>query len=490
MESKGTTLPQIPQQGQDREALLKEMRTFADGDANWRDGKTWSLVYHLDDGHSQFIKDAYTTFFSENFLNPMAFKSLKRFETDVVRMTADLLQGDDKVVGTMTAGGTESILMAIKSYRDRARSLNKGGSKPNMIVPHSIHVAFDKAAKYFDVEIIKAPLDEHYAVDINAVRKLINRKTILLVGSAPAYPQGVVDPITELGQLAIEKGLPLHVDSCVGGFMLPFLRALGRDIPPFDFSVAGVTSISADVHKYGYAAKGASVILYKDMSYLRHQFFICHDFPGGIFASPAMLGTRPGGAIAAAWAAIMSIGFEGYKKIAADTVAISDALQQGINAIDGLQVLGVPAMSVFSYNSTHADVNIHAVGDQMEARGWHVDRQQKPDSLHAMVTPNHAQALDSYLCDLRESVETVRANPDLAYEGGAAMYGMVTRMPMKGMIQSNVLSMMEQMYSGTGEVPNMGSPSDGDEKPDLAMRLGTGALKLIDKLKGKGKGKP
>lgn len=475
----------LPETGQDTTQLLKEMQSIASSDANWRDGKTWSLVYHLGKEHDDFIKSAYMTFFSENFLNPMAFKSLKRFETEVVRMTADLLQGDDKVVGTMTAGGTESILMAIKTYRDRARALKQGGKRPNMIVPHSIHVAFDKAAKYFDVEIIKAPLGPDYAVDIAAVKKLINRNTILLVGSAPAYPQGVIDPIRALGQLAIEKGLPLHVDSCVGGFMLPFLRALGRDITDFDFSVPGVTSISADVHKYGYAAKGASVVLYRDMSYLRYQFFVCPDFPGGIFASPAMLGTRPGGAVAAAWAAMMSIGFEGYKKIAAETIAITDGLRDGINAIDGIEVLGNPAMSVFSYGSTDAKINIHAVGDQMEAKGWHVDRQQKPDSLHAMVTPNHAQAMQQYLIDLAEAVAAVRAQPDLAYEGGAAMYGMVTRMPMKGMIEANVLAMMEQMYSADGKVPDLSGTGENAEKPDMAMRLGTGLLKFIDKLKGK-----
>jgi glutamate/tyrosine decarboxylase-like PLP-dependent enzyme len=475
----------LPETGQDKSQLLQEMQAHADGDANWRDGKTWSLVYHLGKEHDDFIKSAYMTFFSENFLNPMAFKSLKRFETEVVRMTADLLQGDDSVVGTMTAGGTESILMAIKTYRDRARAMKKGGKRPNMIVPHSIHVAFDKAAKYFDVEIIKAPLGPDYAVDVAAVKKLINRNTILLVGSAPAYPQGVIDPIRELGELAMANDLPLHVDSCVGGFMLPFLRALGRDITDFDFSVPGVTSISADVHKYGYAAKGASVILYRDMSYLRHQFFICHDFPGGIFASPAMLGTRPGGAVAAAWAAMMSIGFEGYKHIAQETIAITDKLREGIDAIDGLEVLGNPAMSVFSYHSTDAKVNIHAVGDQMEAKGWHDDRQQKPDSLHAMVTPNHAQAMEQYLSDLEDAVETVRAQPDLAYEGGAAMYGMVTRMPLKGMIEANVLAMMEQMYSGDGKVPELSAGGDGDEKPDMAMRVGTGLLKFVDKLKGK-----
>tara|TARA_B110000977_G_C11038635_1_gene478033 strand:- start:224 stop:1699 length:1476 start_codon:yes stop_codon:yes gene_type:complete len=471
---------ELPTKGLTKEKLLGGMEQLANGDADFKQGKLWSLVYHKDEEHYDTIKQAHNMYFSTNYLNPMAFKSLKRYETDVVRMTANMMRGDENVVGTMTSGGTESILMAIKSYRDRARKKKPWIFKPNMIVPETVHVAFDKAAKYFDVEIIRAPVGKDFRADIKATKKLINRNTILLVGSSPSYPQGVIDPITELGKLALKKKLPLHVDACLGGFMLPFLRELNYPIADFDFSVPGVTSISADVHKYGYAAKGASVILYRDMTYLRHQFLVVTGWSGGIYASPALLGTRAGSAIAAAWASMQSIGKKGFLEMCDATIKITQQMMAGVNAIDGLEVLGEPDMSVFSYHSTNPKVNIFAVGDQMEQRGWNINRQQKPNALHAMVTINHAQAITQYLQDLQNSYDHVVANPDLAYEGSAAMYGMVSAVPLKGVIEKNVLDMMEASYTPGADSLEIGK-DDGDK--DLAMILGTEFVKIADKVK-------
>jgi len=263
----------LPKEGLEKETLLAQMQSYRGDDVPWRENKAWSLVYHAGDEHTALIKQAYNLFFSENALNPMAFKSLKRFEHEVVRMTAHMLNGDKNVAGTMTAGGTESLLLAVKTYRDRARKLRKV-KNPEMILPTSAHVAFMKAAKYFDVKPVFAPLDDGFRVDVSAVRKLINKNTILLVGSAPNYPFGTIDPIEDLGQLAVQHDLPLHVDACLGGFLLPFFEKLGQPIPLFDFRVLGVTSISADVHKYGYAAKGASTLMYKSMDYEKYQFFV------------------------------------------------------------------------------------------------------------------------------------------------------------------------------------------------------------------------
>jgi glutamate/tyrosine decarboxylase-like PLP-dependent enzyme len=467
----------LPRKGKSKTEVLKEMRAFARGDADYRGAKTWSLVYYLDDEHTKFLHEAYGLFFSENALNPMAFLSLKRMEAEVVRMTAGLLRGDRNVVGTMTSGGTESCLLAVKTARDRARR-RKRWLKPEMIVPASVHVAFRKAAEYFGVKAVYAPLDKNYRVDARAVKKLISRNTVLIVGSAPSYPHGMIDPIEDLARLAKRRGIPLHVDSCLGGFLLPFVEKLGYPIPPFDFRVPGVTSMSADVHKYGYAAKGASVILYRDMDHLKRQFFICDDWPGGVFASPALLGTRPGGAIAAAWAAMQALGEDGYLKAAKAAMETTRRLIDGIQAIPPLRVIARPPMSVFAYQSTSPELSIFAVGDQMEKRGWHIDRVQRPDGLHAMVTPRHAMVVDQYLADLRESVDEVRRHPELAERGGAAMYGIIAHIPLRGMIRNEMMKMMEDMYGPDGQMP----PLTEGPPDDLATKAGLLFLRLRKEL--------
>ena len=460
----------IPEHGMNHDTILDQMREYGGQDVNYLDSRTWSLVYHLDDKHTEFLKQAYGLYFSENALNPMAFKSLKRFETDIINMTAGMLHGDKKTVGTLTSGGTESCLLPVLTYRDMARSKRKLPFKPEMIAPESVHVAWSKAAKYFGVKIRYAPLRSDFRVDVSAVRKMINRRTIMLVGSAPSYPHGVIDSIDELGVLAQQHDIPLHVDSCLGGFLLPFIEKNGTELPHFDFRVPGVTSISADVHKYGFAAKGASTVLYRDMKYMKHQFFVHEDWPGGVFASPALLGTRPGGAFAAAWAAMHALGETGYRENARQIMAVTAELQSGINDIEGLKILGKPDMSVFGYQSTDEKVNIFAVGDQMEAKGWQIDRLQRPEALHVMVVPGHSKIITEYLADLKASVETVRSNPDLASKGNAAMYGMIANLPFRGMIKKEVMKMMQNLYSSKGEMP-----MDGGGNP-LMVRMLAGLL--------------
>jgi sphinganine-1-phosphate aldolase len=471
----------IPLESKSRHQTMELLQGFKKLDPDWKNGKTWGLVYYANEDHYKLIQDAYTLFMSENGLNPMAFKSLKQMESEVIRMTVDLFNGNQEVVGTMTSGGTESIMLAIKTYRDRARRLRPGIKKPEIIVPESVHVAFDKACKYFDVKIVHAPLRSDYRVDVRAVKKLINRNTILLVGSAPQYPQGVVDPIEELSELALKKKLPLHVDACVGGFMLPWLEKLGHHVPRWDYRVPGVTSISADLHKYGYAAKGASTITYRNMDYLKHQFFVYENWPGGIFASPGLPGTRPGGAIAAAWAALMSLGQEGYLKLSQQAYENSRKMMDGINAIEGLQICGRPDATIFAYEATEPELNIYAVADQMDAKGWFINRQQRPESLHAMVTVAHTESLDQYLSDLREAVAHVKAHPETKSESNAAMYGMMAKIPFRGMIKKTVLSMMQQMYSAEGTMP---APKSGEPETlmEHAEKLGHQALEMKRRL--------
>ncbi len=471
----------LPEKGRLPDEILAEMKSFSQNDADYKSGKTWSLVYYLGDEHTEFLKDAFGMYFSENGLNPMAFKSLKRFESEIIRMTANMFHGDRNVVGTITSGGTESCLLAVKTYRDMAKAKRPWIRHPEMVVPETIHVAFEKAAEYFGVKAVHAPLGKDYRVDIKAVKKLINRNTILLIGSAPSYPNGMIDPIDELGRLAQKKKLPLHVDSCLGGFLLPFVEKLGYPIPMFDFRIPGVTSISADVHKYGYAAKGASTILYRNVDYLKHQMFIYENWPGGIFASPALLGTRPGGAIAAAWASMQKMGEDGYLESAKIIMDTTQKMQDCINAIPGLEVVAKPHMGVFAYKSNTKDVSIYAVGDVLEEKGWHVDRQQKPETLHAMVTPRHAEIADKYLDDLREAVEHVRGRQDLAMTGNAAMYGMVAHIPLRGMIRKELLKMMLEMYGPDMKMPDLKGAGGAE---DLATKAGMMFLKFKDKIPG------
>ena len=481
-------MTRIPEKGRPHKEILDEMQSFGRADPDYKSGRTWSLVYYLGEEYTQFLKEAHGLYFSANALNPMAFQSLQRFEADVIRMTAALLNGDDKTCGTMTAGGTESCLLAVKTYRDLARARTPGVRRPEMILPDSAHVAWEKGARYFGVKAVHAPLGKDFRVDVAAVKKRINRRTIMILGSAPQYPHGVVDPIEELGELAQQHHIPLHVDACVGGYLLPFVEKLGFPVPRFDFRVPGVTSISADTHKYGYAAKGASTILYRNADYLKHQFFVYENWPGGIFASPALLGTRPGGSIAAAWAAMQAMGEEGYLAHARAIMDTTGRLIEGINGIDGLRVLGSPPMSLFAFGATDKNVSIFAVGDQMEAKGWHIDRQQKPECLHAMVTPLHAAVVTDYLNDLAAAVAHVRQHPELAGQGAAAMYGMIAHVPLRGMIRSQVMNMMMEMYGPEGRLPDLagGELSDGGDAPeqqktDWATRAAMAFLKLKQK---------
>lgn len=436
----------IPDEGKSPDEILAALREMGSGDAKWREGRTFSLVYHAGDEHTALLKSAYELYFAENALNPMAFGSLKRMENEVVGMALDLLGAPPGGAGSMTSGGTESILMAVKTYRDRMRALHPEVTQPELVVPSTAHPAFHKAAHYLSVKAVPVPVGQDFRADVAAMREAISDNTIALVGSAPAYPQGVIDPIEELAALAASRGLPMHVDACVGGYLLPFVRELGYPVPAFDFRVPGVTSISADLHKYGFAAKGASTILYSDRALRKYQAYIYSDWPGGLFASMTMLGTRAGGPIAAAWASLHRMGRAGFLKTAGEVMTTTKAFMDGIRKIPGLFILGEPAMSVFAFSSN--DVNLFVVADQMEARGWHCDRQQNPTSIHLMITPAHAELADKYLADLADAAAYSRAHPEAASAGTAAMYGMLANVPDPAMLREFLLDFVDGLYQG------------------------------------------
>lgn len=436
-----------PVSGRPAEEVLARMDAYRRHDADWRRGRTFSLVYHADQGVADLARRAYEMFMAENALSPVAFPSLRRFEADVVRMTADLLGGGPDVAGTMTSGGSESILLAVKTARDWGRA-ERGVFDPEMVLPVTAHPAFLKAAHYFGVRAVVVPVGRDLRADVEAVRRAVSPRTVLIVGSAPAYPHGVVDPIEDMARVAAQRGTLFHTDACLGGFLLPFLQRLGRPIPPFGLDVPGVTSVSADVHKYGYAAKGASVILYRDAALRRHQFFACTDWPGGLYGSPGLLGTRPGGAIAAAWAVMNHLGEEGYLRLARRVIETADRFRDGIEAIPGMRILGDPPGSVMAFTFERGDV--YRLGDEMERRGWHLDRQQLPPSLHLMLTPAHERVVDDFLRDLREAADEVERAGDEGVSGMAAIYGMAAALPERGEVRDLILDFLGQLLDGGG----------------------------------------
>ena len=475
----------IPKHGRAFDEILEELGAKGSDDLDYRAGKSWSLVYYVDDDYYGFLKQAHNSYFSENGLNPMAFQSLKSLEDDVVSMTAKMLHGGEDAVGTMTSGGTESILMAMKAYRDRAKKKKPWLLRPEIILPTTAHVAFDKAAHYFGLRIKRASVDDNGQVEVRKVAQLINRKTILIVGSAPQYPHGTIDPIQELGTLAQRRQIPLHIDACFGGFILPWLEKIGVPIPAWDFRVPGVTSISADLHKYGYAAKGASTIIYRDMTYLTHQFFITTEWCGGIYASPSMAGTRPGGPIAAAWAALQAMGEDGYCRLAQEAWDATEKLRGGISLIPELRLIGLPHATVVAYASASDEVDLYAVADQLAAKGWDVGRQQHPASVHLTVNARNAPAIDEYLNDLKDAVAAVKANPELKRSGEAAMYGMMAKVPVRGLVKHSVRKVMEGMYAPGGTAPDMANLGQGDDDGfvlGLINKYGDQAQAALDKL--------
>ena len=435
----------LPEKGFSRNKILGLMGEARKKDANWQNGKIWSLISHASDEHTELLKEAYTMFFSENALSPMAFPSLQKFESEVVSMTIDLLGGDRKACGSMTSGGTESILLAVKTYRDWAREKFQHIKEPEMILPSSTHPSFEKAGKYFDVKSIYVPVDKKtFRADVKATKEKISDNTILIVGAACDFPRGVVDPITELGALAKECEIGMHVDACLGGYMLPFVRKLGYKIPDFDFSVPGVTSISADVHKYGYGPKGSSTILYRTDKLLKYQYSASIDWSGGIYASPAMQGTRPGGSVAASWAALNALGENGYLKLAKIVMNTTKKLVDAIEQIPELYVLGKPDMSLFSFTSDK--FNMYNLADAMEKRGWHLDRMQFPPAIHMTINPHHAKIVEPFLKDLSECVEEVINNPEKQLDGQSALYRMIESAPDRRSVKEIVLDFLKNIY--------------------------------------------
>ncbi len=398
-------LKTLLQKGKSQEEVLKELHELKKLDLDWKKGRAFSMIYYLGEKELELMIQAYKMFMSENALNPGAFKSLKKMEKDLVYTVASLMGDPDILKGTFTSGGTESILLAVKSARDYALKKNPN-IKPEMVIPLSAHPAFDKAGHYFGIKVIHAPLNEKYQVDVKELKSLVNSNTVLIVGSAPSYPHGIIDPIAELSQFAVEKNLWFHVDACVGGMVLPFMEMLGYNVPAFDFRLEGVCSMSMDLHKYGYVSKGASIVLYKNKSLKRNQYFVYGGWNGGLYGSAGVLGTRSGGNIAAAWALMNHIGIEGYKNIVKTVVETTQTLIKEIQQIPEIQIIGDPVTTAFAFTSDKLD--IYEIADELSEKGWLLDRQQNPPSLHLTVNFIHKDYVQEFIHDLKEAVKKAK----------------------------------------------------------------------------------
>ncbi|MCS7297160.1 MAG: aspartate aminotransferase family protein [Bacteroidia bacterium] len=393
----------LPSVGRSAEDVLRDLEQRKARDTDSTASRLWSLVYYHSPQVLEVAQRAYALYISENALNPLAFPSLRQMENEIVGIVKALLHAPPQAAGTMTTGGTESIFLALKAARDYAFFHKPHIAHPEVIAPLSAHPAFDKAAHYLGLKLIHTPLDPSGKADVRAMEAAISESTILLVGSAPAYPHGVIDPISEIADLAQKYGLLCHVDACVGGLILPFLEKSGIAFPPYDFRVEGVTSISADLHKYGYTPKGASVVLYRQRELRRHQFFIYGSWPGGIYASASFSGTRSAGAIAAAWAVLQFLGESGYIEAAKAAWQATQAIRTAIKEIPELYIVGEPNATILAL-AAHPPLDIYRIGDGLAQRGWFLDRQQHPASLHLTVTAGHNRVVKRFLEDLRAVV--------------------------------------------------------------------------------------
>lgn len=397
--------------GASKDDVLRELSGFTTDDVNWQSGKVLTGLYdHGDDLHN-LSAEAYLRFLAQNALHINMYPSIGKIENEVVASVAEILRADEDVVGTMTSGGTESIMMAVKTARDWARENFPRISEPEMILPVTAHPAFFKAAHYFGLRVVQIPVElTGYRADLTAFNKALGPDTIITVGSAPNYSHGSIDPITEMAAAAKERGILFHVDGCVGGIYLSIMRRMGEPVRDFDFSVPGVTSISADLHKYGYTPKNASIILYRNRELRKYAWFVCSSTTLYPVINPTLQSSRTGGPVAAAWAVLRFLGEEGFRNIVRDSQEATKRIIAGINEIDGLEVLGDPDMCMFAIASE--EVNIFEIEDQMSLRDWRTTEQfsgyGSPANLHVSITQANLPHTELFLQDLREVVESLR----------------------------------------------------------------------------------
>ncbi len=420
--TQSVTYRRVPEYPRDRADVLAEITEMSrKEDADSDSGRVSGSVYSGDHKHYAYLSEVFSRFAHANVLQRDMYPSATKFEGEIIAMVSDLLYGPAGACGVVTSGGSESLISALYSYREAARE--RGVTAPNVVMPVTAHVALDKGAHWMNIEVRHAPLTDGYVADVPAMAELIDDQTIALVGSAGDYAHGLIDPIADIASLAAERGVGMHVDGCLGGLLWPWAERLGYEVPAWDFRVPGVTSISADTHKYGYALKGSSVLLYRDRELRRHQYFTYPDWPGGLYLSPGLAGSRSGGLIAATWAAMVTTGQQGYLQAADEILRTAARIRAGVESVDGLAVIGDPLFLV-AFRSVRDDLDIYLVNDALKAAGWRMNALQLPPALHFCVTrPNTRPGIaEAFLADLRSAVGYALAHTGTPAASGA-MYG-------------------------------------------------------------------
>ena len=398
-------LQSLPKVGYSRKQLIQQVVAAQKDDMDWRKGRVFGIVYYLNEELLQFSTEVYNRFLSESASKPLVWPSIRRFENEIIFMASDLFHGSADMAGTVTSGGTESIFLAVKSARDWARSNRSVPKLPEIIAPKSAHPGFDRSAQYLGLKVIRIPVSSNFAADVEAMADAITDNTVMIVASAPSYPHGVMDSIEELGKVAEEKELWFHVDAC-HGFLTPFIKKLGYPVTEFDFAVPGVTTLSVDLHKWGFAPKGASMLLHQHSRTQAYQWFDFDKWHAGQYKSLTFTGTRTGGAVAAAWAVLKYLGEKGYLDIARSVIDTRRSIAEGIRSIKGLQLINESITGIITFGSQEFD--IFAVANGMGDRDWYMSRIKEPPGIHLVISPANAPVVDEFLADLNEVVDLVK----------------------------------------------------------------------------------
>lgn len=401
--------PQIPfpDSGMRRDEIHAEIDRAREGDWDWFSSRNLTASYYGGSDVAAIAKEAFVRHIGDNVVHQTGLHpSVRKYETELLSMVKDLFHAPADASGTITTGGSESIFLALKTARDRARDLY-GVTAPEVVVPQSAYAVFNKLSHFLGIEICQMEQSPGFRADVAGMRQAINDNTIMVVGSAPPFPLGNVDPIHEIAAIALDHDLWMHVDACIGGFMLPFARDLGEDIPEFDFAVPGVTSISADFHKYGYSYRGCSMLLLRDSQLERWQEFSTHNWNAGEYHSKNVAGSRNAGPVASAWAVFNYLGRDGFQRVTADILKGRKVFCDGIDDIPGLDILGEPEGPHFAFTADHLD--IRAVADGLMARGWAINIGTKPDAILLMLSGHHYEVADEFLSDLTGVVDAVAA---------------------------------------------------------------------------------
>lgn len=437
----------LPVKGWDQKRINQELDKYDEvlDAADWQSGLVSGAVYNGSPELTKLSTDVYKRYAWTNPLHTDMFPQIRKMEAEVVAMGLKIFNAGKDGSGTMTSGGTESILVAMRAYREIA--YERGIVMPEIVAPVTAHCALDKAADFFQMKLVRVPVsDKTYSCSGRAMRHFITSNTIVLVGSVPQYPHGAIDPINELAKLAQYYGIYLHVDCCLGGFIAPFAEKAGFKIPVFDFRLEGVTSISADTHKYGFSPKGSSLIMYSNRKLRMKQFFTAMEWPGGAYGTPTIAGSRPGAIIASTWATMMYFGEEGYVEATRKIISTTQKIESGLRNVPGLYVMGKPELSVVAVGSR--DFNIYRLTSEMKKKGWHLCDLQKPPGVHIAVTMPHTQegVAEKLIADAKQCVEVIKKDEDGNVTGMGALYGTTSKIPDQSIVTEIALSFMELFY--------------------------------------------